>query len=70
MPQGETSLFSDDFRPGRTSALVIGNEANGISRPDLGRPVTIPMPGHAESLNAAQAATVLLFEVLRKNLCE
>jgi TrmH family RNA methyltransferase len=70
MPQGETSLFSDDFRPGRTSAIVIGNEANGISRPDLGRPVTIPMPGHAESLNAAQAATVLLFEILRKNLCE
>jgi hypothetical protein len=70
MPQSDASVsvFSDDFRPGRTSAIVIGNEANGITRPELGCPVTIPMPGHAESLNAAQATTVLLFEALRKSL--
>ncbi|NMA40816.1 MAG: RNA methyltransferase, partial [Lentisphaerae bacterium] len=30
------------------------------SAPELGTAVTIPMPGEAESLNAAQAATVFL----------
>ena len=47
------------------STLIIGNEANGISIPSIGRAVTIPMPGHAESLNAAQAATIFLVDSLR-----
>ena len=64
MPSNGVSIFDDEFRC-RGSALVIGNEANGISMPELGRAVTIPMPGHAESLNAAQAATVFLVESLR-----
>ena len=64
MPSDGVSIFDGEFRC-RGAALVIGNEANGISRPELGRAVTIPMPGHAESLNAAQAATVFLVESLR-----
>jgi len=48
-------------------AIVIGNEAHGL--PDdspVDDWVTIPHAGPAESLNAAMAATVLLFEVARQ----
>jgi TrmH family RNA methyltransferase len=44
-------------------ALVVGSEAHGLS-PDVAarcRPVTIPMPGGTESLNAAVAAAVALY---------
>jgi TrmH family RNA methyltransferase len=67
LPAAGTTLFADSFAL-RGSGLVIGNEANGISHPELGQAVTIPMPGQAESLNAAQAATVFLFEALRRGL--
>lgn len=50
----------------RKSLLVIGNEANGISPDAEGKKVMIPMPGGFESLNAAQAATVFLFEYVRR----
>jgi len=49
--------------------LVIGNEANGISSGMLervGTTVMIPMAGSAESLNAASAASMLLYESLRQ----
>ena len=50
-------------------ALVLGNEAHGL--PDvvtalLDGAVTIPMAGHAESLNVAVAGSVLLFEGARQ----
>ncbi len=67
VPRGGTSCFGDEFEP-RGSALVIGNEATGIGDAHLGTPVSIPMPGAAESLNAAQAATVLLFEAVRRGV--
>ena len=48
--------------------LVIGNEAHGLD-PDVisacRSAVTIEMDGPTESLNAAMAGTVLMFEVLR-----
>ena len=50
-------------------ALVIGSEAEGSSaaaRRFAPRRVHIPMPGQAESLNAAVAAGVLLFEAARQ----
>ena len=65
--QGGVSCFADTFDL-RGAALVIGNEASGIRDPSVGRCVTIPMPGQADSLNAAQAATVLLFEALRRGV--
>ena len=50
-----------------SSVLVIGGEANGVSMfPENARSVMIPMPGNYESLNAAQAATVLLLESVRR----
>jgi TrmH family RNA methyltransferase len=50
-------------------ALVIGNEGNGV--PDelaaqADGAVTIPCPGPVESLNAAVAASVLLYEASRQ----
>ena len=49
------------------SVVVIGNEANGVTTfPQGAHMVTIPMPGNFESLNAAQAATVLLLEHVRR----
>jgi len=50
-------------------ALVIGGEAEGASssaRQLADSIVHIPMPGGSESLNAAVAAGVLLFEVTRQ----
>jgi RNA methyltransferase, TrmH family len=51
------------------SALIIGSEAEGPSPEALkftNRRVRIPMPGRAESLNAAIAAGILMFEVARQ----
>jgi RNA methyltransferase, TrmH family len=50
-------------------ALIIGNEGNGVpanlvARADL--KITIPCPGPVESLNAAVAAGVLLYEASRQ----
>ena len=69
VPRGGVSAFSVDFTLHR-SALVIGGEARGVSDPTTGRPVSLPMPGDAESLNAAQAATVFLFEAVRRQLLQ
>ncbi len=50
-------------------ALVIGNEGNGV-REELAAQadstITIPCPGPVESLNAAMAASVLLYEAARQ----
>jgi len=50
-------------------AIAIGNEGAGVSSALLSQAdmrVTIPMPGRMESLNAAAAAAVLLFECVRQ----
>ena len=50
-------------------ALIVGGEAGGASRDAkrlAGGIVHIPMPGGMESLNAAVAAGVLLFEIVRQ----
>ncbi|SIT08129.1 TrmH family RNA methyltransferase [Alicyclobacillus vulcanalis] len=54
---------------GEQLALVIGNEARGVSdalRALADRTVAIPMAGKAESLNAAMAGTILLYEAYRQ----
>jgi TrmH family RNA methyltransferase len=53
------------------SALIISNEAEGPSqeaRALASDSVFIPMPGGAESLNAAVAGSVILFEAVRQML--
>ncbi|MEN6570276.1 MAG: RNA methyltransferase [Anaerolineaceae bacterium] len=61
------SLWQQDLR--QPVALVIGNEADGVSaaaRQYSDDSILIPMPGQFESLNAAVAAGILLFEVVRQ----
>jgi TrmH family RNA methyltransferase len=51
------------------TALVLGNEANGLPAPvaaELDGWVTIPMAGRSESLNVGMAAAVLCFEAARQ----
>ena len=48
--------------------MCIGNEGNGLSDELIGacpEKVTIPMNGRAESLNAATAAAILMWEMMR-----
>jgi TrmH family RNA methyltransferase len=59
--------FAADWR--QPSALIIGNEAHGLSedaRALARSTIGIPMHGRAESLNAAVAGSVILFEALRQ----
>lgn len=51
--------------------IVIGNEANGVSNEILelaDTKIKIPMKGKTESLNAAVATGVILYEAIRQNL--
>lgn len=53
----------------RPLAVAIGNEGAGLTPAMLqvaSDRLTIPMPGRAESLNAAAAAAVVLFECVRR----
>ena len=50
-------------------AILIGNEGAGLSRALIDAAtdrVTIPMPGKIESLNAAAAAAICVFELARQ----
>jgi len=50
--------------------LVVGNEAHGLSETilkDCVQAMTIPMPGHAESLNAAIAGSIGLYLMSLQN---
>lgn len=65
---GATPYTSADFT--RPLALIVGGEAHGPSaeaRTLHPTPIRIPMPGGTESLNAAVAAGILLFEIVRQN---
>jgi tRNA G18 (ribose-2'-O)-methylase SpoU len=64
---GTEVLWHHDFT--RPTAIVVGNEATGLSRAWLEachHTVRIPMVGSATSLNAAASASVLLYEALRQ----
>lgn len=60
------SLYDCDLR--ESLAFAIGNEGAGLSQAlvEASRAITIPMPGKVESLNAAAAAAVCLFEANRQ----
>jgi TrmH family RNA methyltransferase len=65
----ELTLWQADLT--QPCALLIGSEAEGVSQPGLElapQSVSIPMPGQSESLNAAVAAGILLFEVQRQRI--
>jgi len=65
--QATMPYYAADWR--QPSALIIGNEARGLSEEACalaGKLINIPMRGRAESLNAAVAGSVILFEALRQ----
>jgi TrmH family RNA methyltransferase len=67
---GDRSLYAQDLRA--PVAFVFGNEGAGVSaalHAAADAKVRIPMPGRAESLNVAMAATLCLFERVRQLEC-
>jgi TrmH family RNA methyltransferase len=61
------SLYDLDLRG--PVAILVGNEGSGLSAAARGAATVaarIPMPGRAESLNAAVAGSLALFEALRQ----
>ena len=65
--RGDRDVF--DFDLTQPALLVIGNEGTGLSaawREACDAVVRIPMAGAASSLNAAAAATVMLYEAARQ----
>ena len=61
-----TPYFTRDFC--KASAVVFGNEGNGVSGDilDGAEPIYIPMDGKAESLNVATSAAIVLYEAFRQ----
>jgi len=67
--RGGRDVFDVDFT--RPTLLLVGNEATGLSSAwrELCDPiVSIPMTGAASSLNAANAATAVLYEIARQRI--
>lgn len=65
--EGKNSYDREDYRGG--TAFLIGNEGNGLREETAvcaDCRIRIPMEGKAESLNAAVAAAILMFEAGRQ----
>ena len=65
--QGKNCYDEEDYKSG--CAFLIGNEGNGLRKEIADQAdvwIRIPMHGQVESLNAAIAASVLMFEVCRQ----
>ncbi len=61
----DKSIYDVDYKK---SAIVIGNESNGVSSEVLeeaSERIKIPMIGKTESLNAAVATSIILYEAYR-----
>ena len=68
-PERPDGLSTVDANLTQPCALMIGNEGAGISEEWLSLAdarITIPTPGHVESLNAAIAGSLLLYEASRQ----
>ncbi len=65
----ETEKYYFDIDLTSKIAIVIGNEANGVLPSiinDSNHVIKIPMEGKAESLNAAVAASIIMYEAFRQ----
>lgn len=66
--QTDKSIYDVSYEK---TAIVIGNEANGVSNEVLelaDEKIKIPMTGKTESLNASVATAVILYEAVRQKL--
>lgn len=77
MEKHHIKVYATDLKTDKTiydveynkSAVIIGNEANGVSKNILelaNERIKIPMSGKAESLNAAVATGIILYEANRR----
>ena len=77
MKKNNVKILATDLRTDKSiydveynkSAIVIGNEANGVSEEVLAladERIKIPMEGKTESLNAAVATGIILYNAVRK----
>ncbi len=67
--EGSIPMYQADLKD--ASAIVIGNEGDGMSqlvRKSCDVMVHIPMKGRISSLNASAAASILLYEAVRQRL--
>jgi TrmH family RNA methyltransferase len=67
-PAGGRPYYEEDLSS--NTALVIGNEGNGVSDEVMALAdirVTLPMKGSIESLNAAVSAAILMYEAVRRD---
>jgi len=65
VPNGNKSILDCKYQK---TAIIIGNEGSGIKTETISassQTVTIPMSGHTESLNAASAAAILMWETIK-----
>ena len=65
----EGEVYYDAFSFREPAAFLIGNEGNGLTREtaaEAGQYLKIPMEGRVESLNAAVAASLLMYEAHRQ----
>lgn len=66
----EGSVCYDKASYQKGAAIVIGNEANGVSKEvfdEATHRIYIPMEGRLESLNAAVATALIVYEMARQN---
>ena len=66
----DKSIYDVDYDK---KVIVIGNEANGVSKEVLETSdikAKIPMLGKTESLNASVATSVILYEYVRQKICK
>lgn len=66
LEQGEGSIDYQDFKPGSSLALVLGNEPEGIDEETLAKcdiMIDIPMKGQKKSLNVSVAAGIAMYEI-------
>lgn len=67
LDESATDYASLDYQGG--TAFIIGNEGNGLKKETAmaaDHRIIIPMGGQLESLNAAMAATILMYEAARQ----
>lgn len=68
--KGEQFYHQMDFKDG--TAFLIGNEGNGLKEETAKAAdvyMKIPMEGKVESLNAAVASVILMYEAARQRMC-
>lgn len=66
----ENALLLPEVKFAEKSCVLIGNEGSGLEHEIIeqcDRTVMIPMPGKAESLNAASAAAILIYSAAMQN---